>query len=198
MLNLKKNKFLQHYVDLYTVKIIIIKLIIIIIAVLITILPAFLIREAILLKTTDEFNIMGNFLVGQIAFNPGTAFSSFKKNPELAASLQIFLFIAICLIFFSNKYIIADIGIAVIAFAGLANIIDREIPETFMDVDYNNHIVDYVRFGFIRNSAIFNWQDSLLIMGSIWVWIYIIIHIILKVRENRKSYEEKNNLSEKK
>lgn len=198
MLNLKKiNKILEYYKKVYTFKNIIIKIIFIIVGSLITILPSFLIREAVLLSTTNTFNILGNFLVGQIEFNQGISFSGLSNNPELASGLQIFVFIAVILVFLNNKYIAADIGIIIIALAGLTNIIDREIPDVFNGVIYNNTVVDYLKFGFIPNSTIFNWQDVFIILGTIWVLIYIIIQLIFKKKESREEYAKENNVPKK-
>lgn len=191
MLNLKnKNLIINYLKELFIFKHLVVKLGALILISLLVFLPAFLIRDHVLKSGKVNFTIFSGFIDGVVVFNRGISFSGLENHPKIAFAIQLIIFIIVFCVFIFNKYLVLDIGFLLISLGGLANIIDRSIVDFFISPTgeikgYDCTVVDYLSFSFIKNSAIFNIQDSFVVFGSIYSGIYIMVKIITEIIKDK-------------
>ncbi len=192
---MKKENIVNYLKTLINKKDLLIKLIFLLVSTITISLLAFLLRERFI-NSPDKFQpFLGNFIIINIKANKGLAFSRFENQYILAYILQS-LFVTTCLliaIFSRDKVVFACLWCA--GFAGMCNLIDRGLEETFAynGETYVHAVVDYFQFSFIKNpefSAIFNIQDVTIVCSMITLFIYLIILFIKKWRK-----ENETNLS---
>ncbi len=154
---------------------------------------SFLIRYFVLKSEIEEKELLGNFLGFNRDFNRGVSFNNFSNNLVLTYFLQsFFLFvILICLLLAKDKSII--ISLCLIFSGGLSNLIDRFVVDEVVSNGfvYHDTVIDYLQFSFIKNSAIFNFQD-IVIVTSWMAFIIRLIIIIFRTKILEKKNEENN------
>lgn len=194
-----QKKFLERLRKIYCSKYIIWKSIIFSIAAIITFTCSLVFRQQILDSKQYSWELIPNFLDIKIVQNSGIAFSGLQdQSSSLVYFVQsIPVIIGVSVLIFSNSIFI-DIGLSFVLCGGLANIIDRTLPDNYQYLymtNTENAVVDYLQFSFIKNSAIFNFSDVAIIFGIIIVVlfvIYILIRdwIVNMKKDSKKSVEE--------
>ena len=183
----------KQLTNIYCSKYIIYKAIIFFVISIIVLAISFGIREFILNIQNEEYDFMKNFLSIKVIGNTGIAFSALSSNTGLVYFVQIIPIIISFAVFIFSNSIYIDIGLSMIIFGGLANVIDRGVVDNYSNINIENTVnavVDYLYFPFIKNSAIFNIPDIFIIIGVIWIIIFILVNIIKSF-----IYEKKNNIS---
>lgn len=171
------------------------KLIIIFSACFIVCLTSFLIRSSMLNATESSWDLIPGFLSIKIVENPGISFGNLSdKNPSLVYFVQsIPIIIGGVILVFSYNYLY-DIGLSILFFGGLCNVIDRATPDIYTHLTHlnqHNAVVDYFQFSFILDSAVFNFPDTFIICGVIVICLQIIISWIKDIKSSANS-EDKN------
>lgn len=191
-IQITKNQLSKIYLDK---KHLIIKLIIIAVVCFIVCLASFLMRDSILNANRESWDLIPGFLAIKITENPGISFGNLgDKSPSLVFFVQsIPIVIGGVALIFSWNYLY-DIGLSMLFFGGLCNVIDRSLPDVYTnltDLSQSNAVVDYFQFSFIKNSAIFNFPDTFIICGVILICLQIIISWIKDFSKTSKSEENK-------
>lgn len=168
------------------------KLISLFLSLLIIVGLSFLIRNFVLQSNELEKDLIGNFLGFKISFNSGVSFSSFSNNVTLTYFLQsLFILITfICIFIIKDKTLI--IFMCLVFSGGVSNLIDRAVVDELSlnsSIHYNT-VVDYLYFPFIKNSAIFNFQDIIIVLS----WIGFVIRLIIYKIKTVEKKDEKNNI----
>lgn len=171
------------------------KLLIIFISAFVVLLTSFLTRESILNATTSEWDLIPGFLSINITGNTGVSFGTLSdSNPSLVYFVQsIPIVLGGIILIFSSNYLL-DVGLSIVFFGGLSNIVDRSIVDNYKylnDIFTKDAVVDYFQFSFIKNSAIFNFPDTFVICGMILVGIQIVISWVKDYKKEKES--EENN-----
>ncbi|BAC43924.1 lipoprotein signal peptidase [Malacoplasma penetrans] len=176
------------------------KISIILICAFIVLLTSFLTRNSILNATQSYWELIPGFLVINITGNTGVSFGTLgDSNPSLVYFVQsIPIVLGFFVLLFSSNYLL-DIGVSLVFFGGLSNIIDRSIVDNYKylsGISTNNAVVDYFQFPFIKNSAIFNFPDTFVIIGMIFVGIQIIISFVKDYKKEKDSEENKKPIKD--
>lgn len=165
------------------------KIIVLFISLILIIGITFLIRYFVLKNNKNEFDIIDNFIGYKLSFNRGVSYSSFSNSIVLTYFLQIFFAIAILIWFLLSKNKLVVTFLSLIFSGGLSNIIDRTIPD-FSIIDnqwYYNTVVDYIYFSFTPTKAIFNFQDTIIVISWISLMVSLISIYILKNKKGHKN-----------
>lgn len=153
---------------------------------------SFLIRFFVLNTDTSQKEILGNFLGFKVSFNKGIYFSNFSDNTLLTYLLQssFSVLVLIFLFLINDKWLI--VLLSLIFSGGMANIIDRSVDD-YLILDQTMHtdtVVDYLQFTFIKNSAIFNFQDVIIVTS----WVGFIVKLTINfIRNKIKESKHENN-----
>lgn len=191
--NLFKN-IKNYLITIYTPKLLITKLIIFAVSAFVIFLSSFLIRNYMINSQYGEYSFLKGFLEIRITQNTGISFSGLKNSsPWLVYLVQIIPIIISTIVLVFSKWLYIDIGLSMLLFGGLTNVIDRAIPDNYLhlshlNVDSMNAVVDYFMFSFIPNSAIFNLPDVFIIVGVITIGIASLVYFI-KSNAKEKSKE---------
>ncbi|MDE5545164.1 MAG: signal peptidase II [Malacoplasma sp.] len=159
-------------------------------------LISFLTRNAMLNATETSWTLIPNFLDIKIIENTGISFGSLSQtSPGLVYFVQSLpIIIGLIAFIFSSHYFL-DVGISMLFFGGMSNIIDRAITDVYLNnilPPEKDAVVDYFQFSFIKDSAIFNFPDIFITVSVGLICLHI---IILWVKEyKRESAKEKNKL----
>ncbi len=181
------NKSIKTYLSsLINKKDLIIKSIIVLASILIISLFVFLLRNHFLNSKTQELNFMGDFISIKITTNQGISFGQSKDDIVLANTLQSIFFIITFLVAIFTKDNICFTCLFIASYSGLCNLIDRTLVDnmTYNGEIYHNAVVDYFQFKFIKNSAIWNIQDSFIVCSMIILFIYSTVMIIKKGKQD--------------
>lgn len=181
---------------IYKTKLIIWKLLIFLLIGFVVTISSFLLRDAMLNAKSSNWILIPNFININIVENTGIAFSGLSNSSSsVVYFVQSIPILIGGIIFFFSCSLYFDVGICLLFFGGLCNIIDRSIVDTYTNMqnlngeNTINAVVDYFEFdsGFINNFAVFNLPDVYIICGVAEV---IIIMLITWIKEYR---EERNN-----
>lgn len=157
------------------------------------------------LKYSDPVKIMGDFLVFELSFNTGVAFSGLEKMPSYVLGL-ISLAMSVVLGFMIYKYsnfktkIIGSIALALMLGGALGNMIDRFT--NFPAMLYNGPlplgtdkvgVVDFINTKWMFDilhlpNGIWNIADGCLVVGTIALMVHI---LFFEKDEKKKKKEEK-------
>ncbi|EGZ31516.1 signal peptidase II [Malacoplasma iowae] len=200
-INKYRDKIVKQLISIYKTKIWIRKLAIFLGISFLVFLSSFLIRDAILQKTSAYGSFIPGFIDIKVVGNNGVAFSAFEN-----ASVSFVYFIQILPIIISMFFLVFtksawfDVGFSMIITGGMSNVIDRSIVDVYTHnivptEQTINAVVDYFSFSFISGSAIFNMPDVYVVAGVIIVLIKLIVQTIIdylhydKENSENKTYE---------
>ncbi|WPL39209.1 signal peptidase II [Malacoplasma iowae] len=200
-INKYRDKIVKQLISIYKTKIWIRKLAIFLGISFLVFLSSFLIRDAILQKTSAYGSFIPGFIDIKVVGNNGVAFSAFEN-----ASVSFVYFIQILPIVISMFFLVFtksawfDVGFSMIITGGMSNVIDRSIVDVYTHnivptEQTINAVVDYFSFSFISGSAIFNMPDVYVVAGVIIVLIKLIVQTIIdylhydKENSENKTYE---------
>ncbi|WPL39706.1 signal peptidase II [Malacoplasma iowae] len=200
-INKYRDKIVKQLISIYKTKIWIRKLAIFLGISFLVFLSSFLIRDAILQKTSAYGSFIPGFIDIKVVGNNGVAFSAFEN-----ASVYFVYFIQILPIIISMFFLVFtksawfDVGFSMIITGGMSNVIDRSIVDVYTHnivptEQTINAVVDYFSFSFISGSAIFNMPDVYVVAGVIIVLIKLIVQTIIdylhydKENSENKTYE---------
>ncbi|QHG89808.1 signal peptidase II [Malacoplasma iowae] len=200
-INKYRDKIVKQLISIYKTKIWIRKLAIFLGISFLVFLSSFLIRDAILQKTSAYGSFIPGFIDIKVVGNNGVAFSAFEN-----ASVSFVYFIQILPIIISMFFLVFtksawfDVGFSMIITGGMSNVIDRSIVDVYTHnivptEQTINAVVDYFSFSFISGSAIFNMPDVYVLAGVIIVLIKLIVQTIIdylhydKENSENKTYE---------
>lgn len=200
-INKYRDKIVKQLISIYKTKIWIRKLAIFLGISFLVFLSSFLIRDAILQKTSTYGSFIPGFIDIKVVGNNGVAFSAFEN-----ASVYFVYFIQILPIIISMFFLVFtksawfDVGFSMIITGGMSNVIDRSIVDVYTHnivptEQTINAVVDYFSFSFISGSAIFNMPDVYVVAGVIIVLIKLIVQTIIdylhydKENSENKTYE---------
>lgn len=199
-INIKKQIIFlkQHLTKIYCSNIFKWKILIFIVCGFVVLLSSFLVREWALNSQTRSQSFLPGFIDIFIIGNTGISFSLLENSPsELIYFIQsIPIFVCLIVLIFSYSKII-DVFISIIFFAGLSNVVDRGLIDNYKylyNIEEINAVVDYFKFSFIRNSAIFNLPDTFIVLSTIGLILFIITNSFMTVKKER---EKKDNANKK-
>jgi len=139
-------------------------------------------------KSGTPFGTNGFWYI-KITWNKGIAFGGLQNNLAGILAIQTLVFLLLVAIYlFLAKDIVSTCFIACAVFGGLFNLIQRCATP-------NLGVLDYFRFGFWPNFAIFNWPDMFVVIG---VFGFVISYIVYLVKQEDKEFEEKQKQEEQK
>ncbi len=190
-----KDEIKSHLEKIYLdKKHLLIKIIIFILIGFLVLLSSFLMRETMLNAKETYWVLIPNFLNIRITENTGISFGSLSDaGPSLVYFIQSLPIIIGFITFIFSSHYFLDVGISMLFFGGMSNIIDRSIPDIYINgilQDANNAVVDYFQFTFIKNSAIFNFPDFFITVSVGLICLHI---IILWVKDYKKEKEKNKN-----
>ncbi|MDE7088304.1 MAG: signal peptidase II [Malacoplasma sp.] len=159
-------------------------------------LISFLTRDAMLNATQTSWILIPNFLDIKIIENTGISFGSLSQtSPGVVYFVQSLPIIIGFIAFIFSSHYFLDVGISMLFFAGMSNIIDRSLPDVYINkimATENDAVVDYFQFSFIKDSAIFNFPDVFITISVGLICLHIIIAWVKEYK--KESAKEKNKL----
>lgn len=174
ILNIKNKKFQRYFLSLFKMKNVILKLVFFLILAILVFTTCFGIRQYFI-----------SFNPNEVVLNSGIAFSQFANaNSFIVYFIQsipvVVAILAILLI--PNPYIC--IGIMMLLFGGLVNIIDRSLGGTILihGTIYNlkDSVVDYIPVGATKA----NLPDIFIIIGACLAVFSILINIFKNIKND--------------
>ena len=166
--HLKSEETRKYWSNILLVKNILIKFLIFVLVGIFVMGLSFIVRQ-----------IMIDYSPEKIVLNPGVGFSiGANSDPAIVYLIQAIPCVITFLIFFfvTNKWIY--IGLFVIFFGGLSNIIDRALPNTIP-----NAVVDYIPWF----STKCNLPDIFITIGAIYTILILIVTIFITWKKERQT-----------
>lgn len=171
ILKIKNKKINKYFLSLFSLKVIILKLVFFLILSILIFSSSFGIREYFI-----QYNPEG------IVLNPGIAFSQLNNanltTVYIVQSIPVVVaFIAI--IFVRNPFIC--FGLMMLFFGGLCNVIDRSLDGVIINnQDLKNCVIDYIPVG----KTMANLPDIYIITGAIIAGLLSFIEVIKIIKNN--------------
>ena len=175
--HLKSEETRKYWSNILLVKNILIKFLIFVLVGIFVMGLSFIVRQ-----------IMMDYSPEKIVLNPGVGFSiGANSDPAIVYLIQAIPCVITFLIFFfvTNKWIY--IGLFVIFFGGLSNIIDRALPLHIILADgkpfSSNAVVDYIPWF----STTCNLPDIFITIGAIYTILILIVTIFITWKKERQT-----------
>lgn len=176
-----KESIKTYFKKMFTKKLVITKLIILAIAAVIVIVPG-VCFYAWLAGKNGLVTPQNGFLYIYVVYNDGIAFSWLAGNVGGIFAIQSIVFIILLAVYWllvTDRVSTSFVALAI--FGGLFNLIQRASNPSAM-------VLDYFKFGFWPQFAVFNWPDVNVVIGVFGFVISYITHLILQmVKESKET-----------